>query len=249
MPTARCAAPTSGTWCERGPGTDARIDGVFLNVQKTKLNDPTMVFLGMNNNPGDYRSSGCTSCHMLYANDRSPMASAHIAEFGQRIVRPPARVHVDLRIDDNWRRRPGYSLIDALVDAHLDLVIAPADLDVIPGVECIRDGFSTWSLKAGDDAALALLRQVARALEPPLLDAGGHIVKRMGDGLMAVFGDPTVAVRAVLAAKEAVKSVEVGGYTPRMRVGIHTGRPQRLASDWLGVDVNMRKLQSGLKRV
>ncbi|OBH79464.1 guanylate cyclase [Mycobacterium mantenii] len=100
-------------------------------------------------------------------------------------------------------------------------------------------GFSTWSLKAGDDAALALLRQVARALEPPLLDAGGHIVKRMGDGLMAVFGDPTVAVRAVLAAKEALKSVEVAGYTPRMRVGIHTGRPQRLASDWLGVDVNI----------
>ncbi|OBH21049.1 MULTISPECIES: adenylate/guanylate cyclase domain-containing protein [unclassified Mycobacterium] len=100
-------------------------------------------------------------------------------------------------------------------------------------------GFSSWSLQAGDEAALTLLRQVARAVEPPLLDAGGHIVKRMGDGLMAVFGDPTVAVRAVLAAKEALKSVEVAGYTPRMRAGIHTGRPQRLAADWLGVDVNI----------
>jgi class 3 adenylate cyclase len=100
-------------------------------------------------------------------------------------------------------------------------------------------GFSTWSLQAGDDAALALLRQVARAVEPPLLDAGGHIVKRMGDGLMAVFRDPTVATRAVLAAKEALRSVEVAGYTPRMRVGIHTGRPQRMAADWLGVDVNI----------
>ncbi|KLO38758.1 adenylate/guanylate cyclase domain-containing protein [Mycobacterium nebraskense] len=100
-------------------------------------------------------------------------------------------------------------------------------------------GFSSWSLQAGDEAALTLLRQVARAVEPPLLDAGGHIVKRMGDGLMAVFGDPTVAVRAVLAAKEALKSVEVAGYTPRMRVGIHTGRPQRMAADWLGVDVNI----------
>lgn len=100
-------------------------------------------------------------------------------------------------------------------------------------------GFSSWSLQAGDEAALTLLRHVARAVEPPLLDAGGHIVKRMGDGLMAVFGDPTVAVRAVLAAKEALRSVEVAGYTPRMRVGIHTGRPQRMASDWLGVDVNI----------
>jgi class 3 adenylate cyclase len=100
-------------------------------------------------------------------------------------------------------------------------------------------GFSTWSLQAGDDATLKLLRRVARAVEPPLLDAGGHIVKRMGDGIMAVFADPLVAVTAVLAAKKALKKVDVDGYTPRMRVGIHTGRPQRLASDWLGVDVNV----------
>lgn len=100
-------------------------------------------------------------------------------------------------------------------------------------------GFSGWSLQAGDEATLALLRQVARAVESPLLDAGGHIVKRMGDGIMAVFRDPSVAVQAVLAATEAMKSVEVGGYTPRIRVGIHTGRPQRLAADWLGVDVNI----------
>jgi len=110
-------------------------------------------------------------------------------------------------------------------------------------------GFSPWSLEVGDEAALTLLRQVSRAIEPPLLDAGGHIVKRMGDGIMAVFGDPTIAVRAVLAAKEALKSVEVAGYTPRMRVGIHTGRPQRMAADWLGVDVNIaaRVMERGTK--
>lgn len=94
-------------------------------------------------------------------------------------------------------------------------------------------GFSTWSLHAGDDATLTLLRQVARAVESPLLDAGGHIVKRLGDGIMAVFRNPTVALRAVLVAQDAVKSLEVQGYTPRMRIGIHTGRPQRLAADWL----------------
>lgn len=99
--------------------------------------------------------------------------------------------------------------------------------------------FSEWSLKAGDDAALTLLRRTARAVEPPLLDAGGSIVKRMGDGIMAVFDEPIVAVRAACAAKEALESVDVDGYRPRMRVGIHTGRPQRLASDWLGVDVNI----------
>jgi class 3 adenylate cyclase len=100
-------------------------------------------------------------------------------------------------------------------------------------------GYSTWSLQAGDDATLKLLRRVARAVEPPLLDAGGHIVKRMGDGIMAVFTDPLTAVSAVLAAKRALTSVDVDGYQPRMRVGVHTGRPQRLGADWLGVDVNV----------
>lgn len=100
-------------------------------------------------------------------------------------------------------------------------------------------GFSSWSLQAGDDATLRLLRRVAQVAEPPLLDAGGHIVKRMGDGMMAVFRDPATAVRATIAAREAVRTVEVDGYTPRMRAGIHTGRPQRIGSDWLGVDVNI----------
>jgi class 3 adenylate cyclase len=100
-------------------------------------------------------------------------------------------------------------------------------------------GFSDWSLRAGDEATLRLLRKVAQAVEPPLLDAGGHIVKRMGDGLMATFLDPATAVRSTMAARDAVKTVEVEGYTPQIRAGIHTGRPQRIGGDWLGVDVNI----------
>ena len=99
-------------------------------------------------------------------------------------------------------------------------------------------GFSDWSLRAGDDATLKLLRRVTQVTEPPLLEAGGRVVKRMGDGAMAVFTNPAAAVGAVMTALDDVKSVEVGGYTPLMRAGIHTGRPQRIGSDWLGVDVN-----------
>ena len=100
-------------------------------------------------------------------------------------------------------------------------------------------GFSAWSLSAGDDATLKLLRRVSQVVEPPLLEAGGQIVKRMGDGIMAVFAEPVTAVAAVIKAREGVKSLVVDGYTPRMRVGIHTGRPQRIGSDWLGIDVNI----------
>src|SRR5258708_38458556 len=56
---------------------------------------------------------------------------------------------------------------------------------------------------------------------------------------MGVLGEPVTAVRAGIAGRAAVKAVEVEGYTPRMRVGIHSGRPQRIGSDWLGVDVNI----------
>lgn len=100
-------------------------------------------------------------------------------------------------------------------------------------------GFSSWALEAGDEATLKLLRQVAQVVEPPLLEVGGQVVKRMGDGIMAVFPDPVTAIAAVSVAREVLKNVEVEGYTPVMRVGIHTGRPQRIGSDWLGVDVNI----------
>jgi hypothetical protein len=69
---------------ERGLGTLNRIDPVFLNLQKTRLHDPLLGFMGSNNNPGDYRSSGCTACHVVYANDRSPSHSGWYAKYGNQ---------------------------------------------------------------------------------------------------------------------------------------------------------------------
>jgi hypothetical protein len=66
----------------RGLGTKNRTDPTFLGLQKTRLLDPTLNFLGTNDHPGDYRSSGCTSCHMIYANDRSRVNSGPYAHAG-----------------------------------------------------------------------------------------------------------------------------------------------------------------------
>ena len=66
----------------RGFGTLLRTDPVFLGLQKTRLLDPTLNSLGTNDHPGDYRSSGCTGCHMVYANDRAPAHSGPYAQFG-----------------------------------------------------------------------------------------------------------------------------------------------------------------------
>lgn len=66
----------------RGPGTGSRISVPVLNVHKTRLNDPHLSMLGTNDHPGDYRSSGCTGCHTIYANDRDPRHSGPYAKFG-----------------------------------------------------------------------------------------------------------------------------------------------------------------------
>ncbi|HEX8136266.1 MAG TPA: multiheme c-type cytochrome [Pyrinomonadaceae bacterium] len=68
----------------RGLGTNNRTDPVYLGIQKTRLMDPTLNFLGTNDHPGDYRSSGCTACHVVYANDRSSVHSESYAAAGNQ---------------------------------------------------------------------------------------------------------------------------------------------------------------------
>jgi hypothetical protein len=69
---------------DRGLGTLNRTDPVFLGTQKTRLHDPLLGFMGSNDHPGDYRSSGCTACHVVYANDRSPTNSGWWSKFGNQ---------------------------------------------------------------------------------------------------------------------------------------------------------------------
>ncbi|HEX8340554.1 MAG TPA: hypothetical protein VF624_06555 [Tepidisphaeraceae bacterium] len=82
----------------RGFGTNLRTDPVLLGLQKTRLLDPTLRQFGTNDHPGDYRGSGCSACHVAYANDRSPIHSGEYAKYGNKgqsfsedlTVNPPA---------------------------------------------------------------------------------------------------------------------------------------------------------------
>ncbi len=100
-------------------------------------------------------------------------------------------------------------------------------------------GFSSWALEAGDNRALELLRRVAAAVEGEVAAYGGTLVKRMGDGHMAVFDDPARAIAAARAAVDAVAAIELAGHRPQLRAGVHVGTPRRLGADWFGVDVNI----------
>jgi hypothetical protein len=67
---------------DRGFGTELRTDPVFLGLQKTRLLDPVISLPGTEDHPGDYRASGCTACHVIYANDRDPAHSGAYAKYG-----------------------------------------------------------------------------------------------------------------------------------------------------------------------
>ena len=99
--------------------------------------------------------------------------------------------------------------------------------------------FSDWALGAGDTAATEMLRNVDGEVTPVFEERGGRVVKRLGDGMMVTFLEPSEAVEAVLDAQEAIASVEVLGERPRMRAGAHHGLPRRVGRDFLGVDVNI----------
>ncbi|HVM27167.1 MAG TPA: adenylate/guanylate cyclase domain-containing protein [Mycobacteriales bacterium] len=100
-------------------------------------------------------------------------------------------------------------------------------------------GFSSWALQVGDDQALVLLRRVASAIEPPVAAHRGKVVKRLGDGVMAVFPTPQTAWDALCAAQTRLGDVDLDGYEPRLRAGLHTGRPRAIGGDYLGVDVTI----------
>jgi adenylate cyclase len=115
------------------------------------------------------------------------------------------------------------------IPVHADLTIVFTDLV----------DFSKWSLKAGDAAAVELLRQVSVAIEPPVAESTGKVVKRLGDGMMAVFASPAEALGAVEEAQRRLAAIEVERYRPRLRAGMHVGRPERVGDDYFGVDVNI----------
>ena len=100
-------------------------------------------------------------------------------------------------------------------------------------------GFSSWALEVGDESAVELLREVGHVLDAAIADHDGAVVKHLGDGTMAVFEHSNEAVAAALQARDGMDGIEVAGHRPRLRSGVHSGRPRKLGGDYLGVDVNI----------
>lgn len=95
------------------------------------------------------------------------------------------------------------------------------------------EGFTRYTARAGDDAALTLLGEHHRVIGPIVRSRGGRVVKRIGDGLMLSFPSPEAAVVA------ALELVDVPPSPLRLRAGVHTGEAVVTADDLIGHDVNV----------
>ncbi|MES2301577.1 MAG: cytochrome c3 family protein, partial [Pseudomonadota bacterium] len=105
----------------RGPATGLRVAIPVLNIHKTRLNDPFLFQMGTNDQPGDYRSSGCAACHVIYANDREPRHSLNYAKCG----RDGQTVTADPTINglrEGEHRKGAYGSYDAAKEEHHDKV-------------------------------------------------------------------------------------------------------------------------------
>jgi adenylate cyclase len=95
------------------------------------------------------------------------------------------------------------------------------------------EGFTAFTDRHGDEAALALLRDHHREAGPIIRREGGRIVKHIGDGMLCTFGDPAGALRA------AVALLETGPEPLRLRAGVHTGEALVGPDDVIGHVVNV----------
>jgi adenylate cyclase len=95
------------------------------------------------------------------------------------------------------------------------------------------EGFTRFTSDFGDEAAIALISAHHRASGPIIRSRGGHIVKRLGDGLLLSFPEPEAAVLA---------AIELLGTAPeplRLRAGLHVGLAVVTPDDVFGNVVNV----------
>lgn len=95
------------------------------------------------------------------------------------------------------------------------------------------EGFTRYTAVEGDEAASSLLTDHHRAVGPIVRSRGGHIVKRLGDGLLLTFPEPEAGLLACL------ELVEHRPEPLRLRAGVHLGDVVLTRDDVIGHVVNV----------
>jgi len=158
---------------------------------------------------------------------RHPISSATPLDVVQRFLersaeqRPSAIAQIGLNTIQalSWRAESA----DASEGTPAELTMVFTDLE----------GFTRYTARAGDDAAIALLTELHRTVGPIVRSRGGRVVKRIGDGLMLSFPSPEAGVLA------ALELVPAAPEPLRLRGGVHCGEVVITRDDVLGHVVNV----------
>lgn len=101
-------------------------------------------------------------------------------------------------------------------------------------------GSTEQAIALGDRMWTSRLEQHDRAIDRQLARFGGTLVKRMGDGVLAVFDGPARAVQCAVAMRDALRQLGID-----VRIGVHTGEIERRGDDVAGIAVHLaQRVQS-----
>jgi class 3 adenylate cyclase len=119
----------------------------------------------------------------------------------------------------------------------------PTTPPLMPVAVLVADisGSTTMYVERGDTTAFALATGCLTLLEDHVRDAGGRVVKRMGDGILAVFDRAEDAMAAAIAIRRTVEAPDctLGRDGIRVRIGISSGTAVVAEGDVYGDVVNV----------
>ena len=95
-------------------------------------------------------------------------------------------------------------------------------------------GSTQTAAEIGDDRWRLLVDAHNREVDRQVTNAGGQIAHWTGDGMLAVFATPTMALRAAIAIRDALAVLSV-----QIRAGLHTGEIEQLGLDVHGLAVHI----------
>ncbi len=99
---------------------------------------------------------------------------------------------------------------------------------------------STLLLQQSGEQYSRVLAQCRQALRTAFQQFHGHEVDTQGDAFFFAFALATDAVSAAVAAQRALAShAWPEGMTVHVRMGLHTGEPQRTVEGYVGLDVHL----------
>lgn len=102
-------------------------------------------------------------------------------------------------------------------------------------------GSTEMAQRLGDDIAFELVETHDAIVRAAVGEHGGRVIKHTGDGIMAVFVSPVMAVKAACRIQTAVEAIRPDAGRPdfKVRIGAAAGEPIERGDDFFGSTVNL----------